>query len=165
MFTLLSSFAYFFCMENMARIPIRVGDGYCFFHLSRTTSVSDGWYTWVTVTQHTKFKFTARSLCTSPKGLSVIRSVDSMTISWCQKQTDTTLLRYVTWCSNISPVRQLQYYVYTYTPISRVYLSVRVQDAALAATRLSSCITDIAAWMSSSRLRLNPSKTGDLAGF
>ena len=38
-------------------------------------------------------------------------------------------------------------------------VSVRVQDAALAATRLSSCITDIAAWMSSSRLRLNPSKT------
>jgi len=36
---------------------------------------------------------------------------------------------------------------------------VQVQDAALAATRLSSCITDIVAWMSSSRLRLNPSKT------
>ena len=37
-------------------------------------------------------------------------------------------------------------------------LLVSIQDAALAATRLSS-ITDIAAWMSSSRLRLNPSKT------
>jgi len=46
-----------------------------------------------------------------------------------------------------------------YADDCQVYLSVRVQDAALAATRLSSCITDIAAWMSSSRLRLNPSKT------
>ena len=52
-----------------------------------------------------------------------------------------------------------------YADDCQVYLSVRVQDAALAATRLSSCIIDIAAWMSSSRLRLNPSKTGDLAGF
>ena len=46
-----------------------------------------------------------------------------------------------------------------YADDCQVYLSVQVQDAALAATRLSSCITDIAAWMSSSRLRLNPSKT------
>jgi len=46
-----------------------------------------------------------------------------------------------------------------YADDCQIYLSVRVQDAGLPATRLSSCITDIAAWMSSSRLRLNPSKT------
>ena len=41
----------------------------------------------------------------------------------------------------------------------QLYLSVPVDDAPSAVTRLRQCIVDIAEWLSASRLRLNPDKT------
>jgi len=49
--------------------------------------------------------------------------------------------------------------LHQYADDCQIYLSVPLDDAPSAATRLSQCIADIAEWLSASRLRLNPDKT------
>jgi len=45
-----------------------------------------------------------------------------------------------------------------YADDCQLYLSVPVDDAPSAVTRLSRCVADVAKWLSASRLRLNPDK-------
>jgi len=49
--------------------------------------------------------------------------------------------------------------LHQYADDCQLYLSVPVDDAPLAVTRLSQCIADVTEWLSASRLRLNPDKT------
>ena len=46
-----------------------------------------------------------------------------------------------------------------HTTHSTIYLSTPVSDAAAAVSKLSACLSDVNAWLSCSRLRLNASKT------
>jgi len=46
-----------------------------------------------------------------------------------------------------------------YADDCQVYLSVPVTEAATAVDQLSQCVANVSAWLSSSRFRLNPSKT------
>lgn len=49
--------------------------------------------------------------------------------------------------------------LHQYADDCQVYLSVPVTEAATAVDRLSRCVADVSTWLSSCRLRLNPSKT------
>jgi len=49
--------------------------------------------------------------------------------------------------------------LHQYDDDCQVYLSVPVTEAATAVDQLSQCVANVSAWLSSSRLRLNPSKT------
>ena len=49
--------------------------------------------------------------------------------------------------------------LHQYADDCQLYLSVPVDDAPSAVTRLRQCIADVAEWSSASRLRLNPDKT------
>ena len=49
--------------------------------------------------------------------------------------------------------------LHQYADDCQVYLSVPVTEAATAVDQLSQCVANVSAWLSSSRLRLNPSKT------
>jgi len=49
--------------------------------------------------------------------------------------------------------------LHQYADDCQLYLSVPVDDAPSAVTRLSQCIADVAEWLSASRLCLNPDKT------
>jgi len=56
--------------------------------------------------------------------------------------------------------------LHQYADDCQVCVTTSVDDAALAVDRLAGCVADVGAWTSSSRLRLNSSKThtGDVAG-
>ena len=49
--------------------------------------------------------------------------------------------------------------LHQYADDCQVCVTTSVDDAALAADRLAGCVADVGAWTSSSRLRLNSSKT------
>jgi Reverse transcriptase (RNA-dependent DNA polymerase) len=49
--------------------------------------------------------------------------------------------------------------LHQYADDSHIYVSVPVSDVSVAADRFSACLADVNRWLSSSRLRLNPSKT------
>ena len=49
--------------------------------------------------------------------------------------------------------------MHQYADDCQVYLTRSVSDASAAVNRFACCLDDVAAWMSASRLRLNPAKT------
>jgi len=62
-------------------------------------------------------------------------------------------------CSLSSVVSAHGLNLHQYADDCQLYLSVPVDDAPSAVTRLSQCIADVAKWLSASRLRLIPDKT------
>jgi len=46
-----------------------------------------------------------------------------------------------------------------YADDTQLYLSVLSDDASVAIKRLDACLVDVKAWLTASRLRLNPTKT------
>ena len=50
-------------------------------------------------------------------------------------------------------------HLHQYADDSQVYISVAVSDTNIAMARFTACVSDINAWMRTSRLRLNPAKT------
>ena len=49
--------------------------------------------------------------------------------------------------------------LYQYADDCQLYVSAPVDEASATVSRLSHCVTDVASWLSASRLRLNPAKT------
>jgi len=69
-------------------------------------------------------------------------------------------LLYVQYTAELSEViERHELNVHQYADDSQLYLSVLSDDESVAVERLDACLVDVKAWLTASRLRLNPTKT------